>query len=125
MKLVNQYLDPSEAASARLRLREAGVASLVDAMDPHNIQPSKSGATHIGLWVLVDDQLEDAIQILEDPAHVPQRIFSPDEMASLEVSAGRQSKPSQPLLDKALVALLFACLLALIVYTAVDFFIGL
>ena len=125
MKLVNQYLDPNEAAAARARLRHAGIASRVDTMDPHNIQPSKSGVTHIGLWVLLDDQLEDAVLILENPAHRPQRILDPAEIDRLEAAAEKSSGPPRPLRKKIQAALLFACLLGLIVYSAVDYFIGL
>ena len=87
MKLLNQYLDPEDAAEAKSSLREAGIASLVEAMDPHSVQPSKSGATHVGLWVLLDDQLQDAIKVLEDPAHVPSRILTHREIDQLEGKA--------------------------------------
>ena len=124
MKLLDQYIDPGEAAAARSRLRRAGIACIVDSMDPHSIQPSKSGATHIGLWVLADDQYEDALQMLANPAHVPRRSLSPDEISRLEADADKRSK-SKRLTDKALAALLFACLLGLIVFTAADYFLDL
>lgn len=123
MKLVDQYIDPGEAAAARHRLRQAGIACVVDKMDPHSILPSKSGATHIGLWILAEDQYEDALQLLEDPAHVPRYSSSLDEIDLLEAAAARHSR-SKRLSDKALAALLFACLLGLIVFTAADFFLG-
>lgn len=124
MKLVDQYIDPVEAAAARGRLRAAGIACLVDRMDPHSIQPSKSGATHLGLWILADDQYEDALRLLEDPAHLPRRSLSPDEVKRLEAAAEGRSR-SKRLADNALAALLFACLLGLILFTAADFFLDL
>ena len=48
----------------------------VTSLDPHIIRPSKSGAERIGLWVVHEDQIEDAILLLEDPDHVPKRITS-------------------------------------------------
>jgi len=124
VKLVDQFVDPTEAAAARRQLREAGIACRVDSMDPHSVLPSRSGATHIGLWVLLDDQFEDALQILEKPAHRPRRILSPAEIEEVESSADRQTRRRR-LGDKALTVLLLACLFALIVFTAVDFFLDL
>lgn len=125
MKLVDQYIDPDAAAAARRRLREAGIASRVDSMDPHSVQPSKSGTTHIGLWVLDDEQFEDALRALEDPAYLVQRKLSPNEIDRLEASAEKGLQPGERLARNAMTLLLFLCLLGLVVFTAVDFFIGL
>ena len=124
MKLVNQYLDPDEAATARQSLRDAGVASIVDTMDPHSVQPSKSGVTHIGLWVLVDDQLEDAIEILENPGYVPQKFLSPREIEILETAAEKRAQSARRPTDRLMALIFFFCLLGLIAFTAVDFFLG-
>ena len=124
MKLLNQYLDPADATSARELLSAAGIASLVEAMDPHSIQPSKSGATHVGLWVLADDQLDDAIKVLENPDHVPRRVLTPAEITRLEKRANQRVQKSR-LLDKALLVILVACFMGLIVFTAADYFLGL
>ncbi len=123
MKLVHPYLDPNEAAEARQKLRQAGIASVVDAMNPHSVQPARSGATHVGLWVLVDEQLEDAVEVLENPQYVPQQVLSAAEIEQLELSAER-AKMSRRWLDKAMLLALFVGLMALIVFTAVDFFLG-
>ena len=124
MKLIDQYIDPTEAAEAGSRLRQAGIACIVDSMDPHSILPSRSGATHIGLWTLADDQYEDALQLLEDPAHVPRKSLSADEVNGLEAAARSKSRKRR-LADKALAALLFACLVGLIGFTVADFFLDL
>ena len=120
MKLVHPYLDPNEAAEARRKLRDAGIASIVDAMNPHSVQPSRSGATHVGLWVLVDEQLEDAVEVLENPRHVPGQVLDTAEIERLEASADR-AKRSRRRLDKAIMLALFAGLMALIVLTAIEF----
>jgi hypothetical protein len=125
MKLVDQFIDPNMATAARVRLRIAGIASHVDTMDPHNIQPSRSGETRIGLWVIDDEQHEDAIHVLTNPEHKPRRVYSLDEISKLEASA--EKKPGVPRRpgDIALTLLLAGGLLALVVYTAVDFLRGL
>ena len=124
MKLLNQYLDPQDAASAKDQLRMAGIASLVEAMDPHSVQPSKSGATHIGLWVLVDDQLDDAIRVLEDPDHVPARVLTHREIDQLERRAEKKVAKSR-VTDKMLIWLLVMLLMSLISFSVADFFLDL
>jgi hypothetical protein len=74
-KLLVYYVDPGEAAAMRRRLRAAGVMVEVDSVDPHNIQPSNSGTQRIGLWVTFEDQFDDAVQLLQNPDHVPRRII--------------------------------------------------
>ena len=76
MKLVTHFIDPAEASAAKSRLCEAGIMAEVTSVDPHIIRPSKSGAERIGLWVVHEDQIEDAILLLENPDHVPKRITS-------------------------------------------------
>ena len=125
MKLLNRYLDPADAAADRARLREAGIASLLETVDAHNIQPSRSGETHVGLWVVVDEQFEDANRLLSEPGHVPLRVLSPAQVEQLESAAERRSKWSKRLSGTVLTLLFFAVLLALIVFTAVDYFVGL
>ena len=123
MKLLDLYIDPADAATARGRLRQAGIASAVAPMDPHSVQPSKSGATRIGLWVLVDAQFEDALRVLEDPAYRPQRVLSAaeiDRLETAEVQRARKQRNS----DKLLLWVLFSLLLALISLAAAEFFIG-
>ena len=125
MKLVDQFIDPNMATAARVRLRIAGIAAFVDTMDPHAVQPSKSGETHIGLWVLDDEQHQDAIHVLTNPEHKPRRVYSLDEIAKLEASVEkREQKPRSPG-DVALTLLLAAALLGLVAYTAIQFLRGL
>lgn len=73
MRLVTHYIDPDVAADAKSRLCEAGILTELASVDPHVIQPSKSGAERIGLWVVSDDQFEDALLLLANPDHIPQR----------------------------------------------------
>ncbi len=125
MKLVDQYIDPNMATAARVRLRIAGIASHVDTLDPHNIQPSKSGETRVGLWVIEDDQHEDAVLLLANPEHVPRRVLSLDEISKLEASVEKRSRPPRRPGEAVITLLLAAGLLALVAYTAIEFFLGL
>ncbi len=125
MKLVDQFIDPDRATAARARLRAAGIAALLDTLDPHHIQPSKSGKTRIGLWIIDDEQHTDAIQVLIDPGHQPQRVYHPEEIARLEVSADKKSRVWHRPGGIAFALLFAAGLLALIAYGALQFFRGL
>lgn len=117
MKLVNLYIDPADATAAHQRLRAAGVITRLGMVDPHNIKPSKSGAVRVGLSVVFDDQLDDAIRLLENPHHVPKRIITPEEMKAIESPGrGRLLRPGT-----AALSILAACLLGLALYLAITF----
>lgn len=109
---------------AREQLRMAGIASMVETMDAHNMLPSKSGATHVGLWVLADDQIDDAIKVLEDPAHVPARVLTHREIDQLETRAEKRVAKTR-VADKLLVWLLVMLLMSAISFSVADYFLGL
>jgi hypothetical protein len=123
MKLVTYYADPAEASEARARLREAGIMSEVDSVDPHIMKPSRSGATRVGLWVVHDEQFGDAVRLLENPDHVPKRIIAFDEVNAVESSTDEGLPGSASGLLKTLTTIfLVACLFGLIVYTVIGVF---
>ena len=123
MRLVTLYIDPGDAADANSRLRQAGVMTQLSFVDPHNIKPSKSGAERIALSVVFDDQFDDAVRLLKNPRHVPQRKISLAEMNEIEsVEQAGPLKPARSLKEKATTAVLAACLLILIAYSIISFF---
>lgn len=121
MKLITQYIDPGDATDANIRLRNAGVMTTVSSLDPHIISPSKTGALRIGLWVVFDDQFDDAVRLLENPAHVPKRVITIEEMNKIE-SASKLSmlRSGQRLLQKTATIILGVCLLGLIAYVLIG-----
>ena len=84
MQLLTQYLDPAEATVANRQLRAAGVLCVVRDVDPHAMQPSKTGTRRIGLWVVLDEQFDDAVALLQNPDHEPTRRLDDAEMRALE-----------------------------------------
>lgn len=90
MKLLTQFVDPADAAEANTRLRAAGIMTETGSVDPHIMKPSKSGAVRIGLWVVFDDQFDDAVILLQNPDHVPTRRISAEEMKAAHAAGGRQ-----------------------------------
>ena len=65
MQLISYYIDPGEASAARDKLEKAGIAAELRNVDPHVMQPSKSGSERIGLFVKSDDQFDDAVSCLK------------------------------------------------------------
>lgn len=123
MKLVTHFVDPGEASKACARLRAAGVMTEVDSVYPHIVRPSKSGALRVGLWVVFDDQFDDALQLLENPDHVPQRIISFDETNNIKSGSDEDSVLSGKSFIETLTTILFGiCFLGLIAYTLYSSF---
>ena len=69
MKLVTEYLTAGEAELAASHLEAAGIPSFVSNSDSARLPIATSNAGGVGLWVVIDDQLWDAQQLLEDPDH--------------------------------------------------------
>jgi hypothetical protein len=111
-KLLVYYVDPAEAAAMRRRLRAAGVMVEVDSVDPHIIQPSKSGTQRIGLWVSFADQFDDAVQLLQNPHHVPRRIVREGDGQS-GLAWGEMNRSARSLFVFAIYLLLLGTMLVL------------
>ncbi len=124
MRLLTYYADPAEATEAGARLRRAGVLTRVGGVDPHAYRPPRTDAMRVGLWVVRDDQFADAARLLDDPAHVPSRILSAEEMDEIERQAEAPRTPLRRWLDRLFFLLLGACLLGLILFTLIDFLVS-
>ena len=125
MKLVTQFIDPGDATEASSRLRQAGVMTEITRLDPHIMSPSRTGALRIGLWVVFEDQFDDAVQLLEDPNHVPNRVISLSEMNQIKSSTQDSwLKSGKKMLVKSATVFFGACLLGLAGYVAIGFFLN-
>ncbi|MEO1203010.1 MAG: hypothetical protein AAFX10_09890 [Pseudomonadota bacterium] len=69
MKLLTEYLTAGEAELAASTLEAAGIATFVSNSDSAKLPVASSYAGGIGLWVVVDEQLWDAEQLLDNPDH--------------------------------------------------------
>ena len=119
MQLVTQFIDPSDATEANSRLRKAGVMTEITSLDPHIMSSSRTGALRIGLWVVFEDQFDDAVRLLEDPDHVPHRVISLSEMNRIKSTTRNSWLESGKKRLANLATLIFAaCLLGLVVYVA-------
>ena len=69
MKLVTEFLTAGEADLAASTLEKAGIATYVSNSDSARLPVASSYAGGVGVWVVVDEQLRDAQQLLENPDH--------------------------------------------------------
>jgi len=121
MKLVTQFIDPSDATEANSRLRKAGVMTEITSLDPHIMSNSRTGALRIGLWVVFEDQFDDAVQLLGNPDHVPQRLISLAEMKKIKSTARVSRLESGQKKLATLATIIFStCLLGLVLYVAIG-----
>jgi hypothetical protein len=121
MQLVTQFIDPSDATAANSRLRKAGVMTEINSLDPHIMNASRTGALRIGLWVVFEDQFDDAVRLLEDPDHVPHRVISLSEMSSIKSTTDNSWLESGQKKLANLATMVFAiCLFGLVVYVAIG-----
>jgi hypothetical protein len=121
MQLITQFIDPSDATEANSRLRRAGVMTEITSLDPHIMSSSKTGALRIGLWVVFEDQFDDAVRLLEDPDHVPHRVIPLSEMNRIKSTTDDSWLESGQKKMANLATLIFgACLLGLVVYVAIG-----
>lgn len=121
MRLLTYFADPADASRLSARMRAAGVMTRIGGVDPHVYRPPRADAMRVGVWVVLDDQLADAVRLLDDPAHVPRRVLSADEMDRIERAAAEPRTPLRRWLDRGLLLLLGACLFGLILFTLIDF----
>ena len=93
----------------------------ITSLDPHVMSPSRTGALRIGLWVVFEDQFDDAVKLLEDPNHIPKRIIPLNEMSKVK-SSTQQSwlKSGKDLLENSAAIIFGACLLGLVAYVAIG-----
>ena len=88
LKLVTEYLSAGEAEMAASNLEAAGIATFVSNSDSARIPVATSYAGGVGLWVVVDDQLWDAQQLLENPDHQVQATLTEAQQLEIRESVG-------------------------------------
>ena len=88
MKLVTEYLTAGEAELAASTLEAAGIVTFVSNSDSARLPIASSNAGGIGLWVVVDEQLWDAQQLLENPEHEVQSKLTEAQQQEIRASIG-------------------------------------
>jgi hypothetical protein len=84
MKLIDEFESAHDADLASLNYREKGILTQVSSRHSNSLRMI-TGATKVGLWVVLDDQYQDAIELRKNRSHRPSTTLSEDEMNQLEV----------------------------------------
>ena len=83
MRLIDEFESAHEADIASLNYREKGILTHVSSRHSNSLRMI-TGATKVGLWVVLDDQYQDAIELRKNQSHRPSTTLSEDEMTELE-----------------------------------------
>ena len=89
MKLVQRYRNFQEAEEKAALLRSAGVLAHV-ADEYSNVHSYASGAFEVSLWVVIDDQFDDACNVLNHEDYTVGNPLSEQQMMIME-KVGRES----------------------------------
>ena len=121
MKLISEYYDLARAEGISERLRRAGVMTVVTSKRSYSLSRIRTGAFKVGLWAVFDDQAHDAVQLIHNRNHKPERIISLSEMEELEETVKEQFSAKWKKLTEKTAAWIFGVLLlALLLYVAVG-----
>lgn len=83
MKLITEYDNAHEADVAALHYREKGILTHVSSRYSNGLRVI-TGATTVGLWVVLDEQYQDALALKQDREHQPANALTEHEMTELE-----------------------------------------
>ena len=83
MRLIDEFESAHEADIASFNYREKGILTHVSSRHSNSLRMI-TGATKVGLWVVLDDQYQDAIELRRNQSHRPSTTLSENEMTELE-----------------------------------------
>lgn len=89
MKLLDQYFTVANAEEDARKLNDEGVMTFISATNSHSMSPM-SGAAKVGLWIVLNHQYLDAVELLRDPTHQVKNPITRAEMDELRESAEKQ-----------------------------------
>lgn len=91
MKLISEYYSEADAEAAGQRLRTRGILTHVSSTNSHRLSRRFTGAFKVGLWVVVDNQYQDACRILSGQQCKVRDPLDEEQMMALESFARQQS----------------------------------
>ena len=74
MKLLKQFQSHTEAQLLSEHMRDHGILTYIANTNTKNLGAIGAGPLPVGVWVIVNEQVDDAVQLLHDPNHP---VFSP------------------------------------------------
>lgn len=92
MQLISRYESRSDAEERAAFLRSRGIATHVTDMHSMRLNLAHQGRFRAGLWVLLEDQYDDAARLLEDPDHEVRHPLSEEEMHEMATAGPVQAR---------------------------------
>ena len=80
MKLLKLVSSLQDANNISLQLKSRGILTFIANEETKNLYPHM-GIIRTGVWIILDYQYEDAVQILNNPDHIVSQPLTPGEMA--------------------------------------------
>ena len=90
MKLIREYTSLTDAEAFAKRLRKKGVLTQISSVNSKQLGAMVTGAVKVGVWVVLDEQADDAASLLNNKRHAVQHLLTEEEMKLLESGAKEQ-----------------------------------
>jgi hypothetical protein len=121
MKLLKFTQSLSEAQAITEALRMEGIYTFTSNDEAKRIDPIgfATGVLKVGIWVVIDDQYEDAVALLKDPTHKPAHPLTSEEMHLLdEKRKNMRFFPSFDTIATLCLSVLVICVIGYFLYRA-------
>ena len=93
MRMIEEFESAHDAEIASLNYRGKGILTHVSSSHSNSLWVI-TGARKVGLWVVLEDQYQDAIELGKNHSHCPLTALSEDEMIHLEALGKKQLEES-------------------------------
>lgn len=93
MRMIDEFESAHDAQIASLNYRDRGILTHVSSSHSNSLWVI-TGARKVGLWVVLEDQYQDAIELGKDTSYCPATALSEDEMVELELLGKKQLEES-------------------------------
>ena len=110
VKLLSTYSSVSDAEDRSRFLESKGIAAFVSSKHSMRLGRYFTGAFRVGLWVILDEQYDDAIRVLNDSHHEVSYKLPQSEIAAIRqsINTGDKSVVLRLLFQILLIAVGFA-----------------
>ena len=106
MKLFKSFEHLSEAELVAMQMRQKGIMTYVANRNSKNLGAMGAGPLQIGLWVVLDEQYEDARQVYNNPDHVVSAPLTAAQMRQLDAQTeNARGELSRRLLNGLMIAI--------------------
>ena len=87
MRLYRQYTSVTEAENIAERLEKRGIPSHVSGKHSMQLSGYLTGTLKVGLWIVLNEQYEDAVKVINNPGYRPRNTLSPEELERVKAQA--------------------------------------